>query len=280
MNSNHRAPYSTLSAAVAKLDLHEKSALITGGGYGIGPDIARSFAECGISRLILVGRTEARLKNTVVSLQSFQGTTVNYHIADISVEKDVQAVFSALKEAPDFLVNCAGYLPDMVSFVDADLNQFRSSLLTNVLGTAQVTQNFLRHRRTFKETVTPAVVITLNTVGALSVRVPRIFAYASAKAGLARWSELVAVDVPESEARFICVHPGAVKTDMGAKFGLGDEFPYTEGKLVGDFVVWLTGSYAEFLSGRFVWAKWDVAELAESKDEIQQKDLLRTRLSM
>ncbi|KAH7340068.1 hypothetical protein BKA66DRAFT_479331 [Pyrenochaeta sp. MPI-SDFR-AT-0127] len=280
MKSDHRAPYSSLSTAIAKLDLREKSALITGGGYGIGSDIARSFAECGISRLVLVGRTEARLRDTAESLQKFKETIVNCYIADISVEKDVQTVFSALDDTPDYLVNSAGYLPDLVSFIDADLNQFRSSLLTNVLGTAQFTQAFLRHRRTFKEKVTPAVVITLNTVGALSVRVPRIFAYASAKAGLARLSELVSVDVPESEARFICVHPGAVKTDMGAKFGLGDDFPYTEGKLVGDFVVWLTSSDAEFLSGRFVWAKWDVDDLVEIKDEIQQKDLLRTRLSM
>jgi len=48
-----------------------KSVLITGGGYGIGIAIAKSFAEAGISEIILVGRTESKLKATADDLESF-----------------------------------------------------------------------------------------------------------------------------------------------------------------------------------------------------------------
>jgi short-subunit dehydrogenase len=47
--------------------------------------------------------------------------------------------------------------------------------------------------------------------------VPNLAVYAASKAALARWSGLVSIDVLETTARFISLHPGAVKIAMGAK---------------------------------------------------------------
>lgn len=43
--------------------LENKTAVVTGGGSGIGRAIARRFAE-EVARVIIVGRTEATLKET------------------------------------------------------------------------------------------------------------------------------------------------------------------------------------------------------------------------
>ena len=48
----------------------------------------------------------------------------------------------------------------------------------------------------------------------------------------------------------------------------------TDGKLAGQFFAWLATDEAAFLSGRFVWAEWDIEELKAKKDEILEKDLL------
>ncbi|KAI4859502.1 NAD(P)-binding protein [Hypoxylon rubiginosum] len=282
MNSNHLTPYPALSGAIQQLDLGGKSILITGGGYGIGKDIACSFAERLPTRIVLIGRTENRLKGTAADLAvRFPTVTFAYRCVDITSSTDVQALFDWAQTPLDVLINNAGYLPLMQSFMDADLDELQRGLMTNVYGTALMTQTFLRHRETYRApSAPPAVIITMNTAGALSLRIPHLTAYASTKAALARWSELAPVDVPDGVARFISVHPGAVDTQMGARFNLPKSFPFTDAKLVGDFLVWLTSDEARFLSGRFVCVKWDVGELVEMKEEVLSRDLFRTLLSM
>jgi NAD(P)-dependent dehydrogenase (short-subunit alcohol dehydrogenase family) len=148
-----------------------------------------------------------------------------------------------------------------------------------VYGTVLVTQSFLQHRRSHATSSDPAVSITLNTIGAYTVRIPLLSSYGASKAALARWSESVSVDVPQSVARFISLHPGAVKTDMGIKTGLDGVFLSTDARLAGKFVVWAMTEEAKFLAGRFAWVNWDVDELVARKAEILEKDLLRTSLS-
>jgi NAD(P)-dependent dehydrogenase (short-subunit alcohol dehydrogenase family) len=276
----HLNPYSSLSAKISGKIAAGKSAIVTGGGYGLGAAIAKSFAEAGVTEIILAGRTESKLKATAGDLASFKGIKVSYHAVDISSKDDVKRFFDSLTTAPDFLVNNAGFLATPANFIEADLDDYWESFTTNVFGTALFTQAYLRHHEAHKSSTTPpAVVVTLNTIGAYSVRVPGLSSYGASKAALARWSELVSVDVPETTARFISVHPGALKTEMGAKSGLDGAFPSTDVKLAADFVVWTTSDEAQFLAGRFVWVNWDVDELLAAKDEVISKDSFRTSLS-
>ena len=91
---------------------------------------------------------------------------------------------------------------------------------------------------------------------------------------------MIAVDVPETTARFISIHPGSVKTEMGIKSGLDGVFRGTDPKLAGDFVVWAASEEASFLNGRFAWVNWDVADLVAAKEEIVSKDYYRTSLTV
>ena len=91
---------------------------------------------------------------------------------------------------------------------------------------------------------------------------------------------MIAVDVPETTARFISIHPGSVKTDMGVKSGLDGVFRSTDPRLAGDFVVWAASEEARFLNGRFAWVNWDVADLVAAKEEIVSKDYYRTSLTV
>jgi NAD(P)-dependent dehydrogenase (short-subunit alcohol dehydrogenase family) len=275
----HLDPYPRLDPTHLKEEYAGKSVLVTGGGYGIGASIARSFAEAGVAEIILAGRTESKLKTTADELASFKDLKVSFYKVDISSKTDVQQLFSALKTSPDVLVNNAGFMATPTNFVHADLDEYWETFTTNVYGTALVTQSFLRHREALQQATAPAVVITLNTIGAYSVRGPAFSAYASSKAALARWSELLPEDVPETTARFVSVHPGSIQTAMGIKSGLADVLPSTSPKLAGDFIAWTASNEASFLNGRFVWVNWDVDDLVKGKEEIVAKDLYRTSLN-
>jgi hypothetical protein len=49
--------------------------------------------------------------------------------------------------------------------------------------------------------------------------------------------------------------------------------------LPGAFCVWLASSESDFLTGRFVWASWDVEELKAKSEIIKTMDLLTIKLS-
>jgi NAD(P)-dependent dehydrogenase (short-subunit alcohol dehydrogenase family) len=282
MDAKHLNTYPRIAPERFMDELKAKTVLITGGGYGIGAAIAESFAKAGATEVILVGRTVTKLKETADALSSKirTSTKITYYTTDITSKADVENLFASISASPDILINNAGFLAAPSNFLDADLEEYWKSFSINVLGTALVTQSFLRRRQQDGPQSTPAVVVTLNTIGAYSVRVPLLSSYGASKAALARWSELISVDVPEQVARFISVHPGAVKTEMGIKSGLDGVFPSTDPELAGDFVVWAVTEEAKFLSGRFAWVNWDVEQLVAKKEEIMAKDLLRTSLSV
>jgi NAD(P)-dependent dehydrogenase (short-subunit alcohol dehydrogenase family) len=210
MEPKHLAPYSRISPALSQTELASKAVLITGGGYGIGAAIAEAFVEAGVAHIILVGRTVSRLKATADKLSSIKSanTDISYVAVDVESKTDVRQFFESLTVSPDILINNAGYLAAPANFIDADLEDYWKSFSTNVYGTVLVTQSFLQHRRSHATSSDPAVIITLNTIGAYTVRIPLLSSYGASKAALARWSESVSVDVPESVARFISLHPG------------------------------------------------------------------------
>jgi len=277
----HLETYPRVSPANSLKELKGKTVIVTGGGSGIGAVIAKSFAEAGVAEVLLLGRTQSKVDAIAKELSaSFKDTKFSTYAVDISSDDDVKKFFAGLASSPDILLNNAGYLTAPANFVEIDLKDFWDGFTINVYGTALITQSYLRHRETLKTSTTaPAVVITINTVGAFNFRIPNLASYGASKSGLWRLMELVAVDVPETTARFISIHPGAVKSDMLSKSGLDGAFEVTDSKLTADFVVWSTSEEAKFLSGRFVYVNWDVDELIAGKETILEKDLFRTALS-
>lgn len=277
----HFESYPRLSPSRLHEEFRGKTVLVTGGGYGIGSSIARSFAEAGVASIILAGRTESSLKSTVDDLaQSFPSLKASYRLVDISSTASVKKLFESLTESPDTLVNNAGFMSEPQNFLTADIDEWWKGFEVNVLGTTIVTQAYLQHRLASKPK-SPGVVVALNTFASFGVRAPHLWAYSGSKIALARIFELAVVDVPSSVARFISINPGAVKTAMFHKSGLegSSDMPTTDAKLSAEFIVWATSEEAAFLSGRLAWANWDVDELVAKKEEIVNKDLLISGLT-
>ncbi|WP_028670573.1 SDR family NAD(P)-dependent oxidoreductase [Saccharospirillum impatiens] len=66
----------------------DKRVLITGGGSGIGADLARAFANAG-AQVIIAGRTEAKLQQ-IAALHA----KIDYRIADVTDAASVTALFA------------------------------------------------------------------------------------------------------------------------------------------------------------------------------------------
>ena len=88
--------------------LNNKRILITGGGTGLGKEMASHFAAHG-ANLYICGRRENVLKETAEEIESKYKTTVSYQTLDIRASKDVEDYIETIfQEGPlDGLVNNA-----------------------------------------------------------------------------------------------------------------------------------------------------------------------------
>ena len=88
--------------------LNNKRILITGGGTGLGKEMANHFAAHG-ANLYICGRRENVLKETAEEIESKYKTNVNYQTLDIRASKDVEDYIETIfQEGPlDGLVNNA-----------------------------------------------------------------------------------------------------------------------------------------------------------------------------
>lgn len=93
------------SITIPSFRLDGKTALITGGGGGIGAGIALAFSDAG-ARVVLVGRTRENLEG-VATLIRARGGEVSTCVCDVTRSDELRALISGLA-ALDILVNNAG----------------------------------------------------------------------------------------------------------------------------------------------------------------------------
>jgi hypothetical protein len=80
--------------------------------------------------------------------------------------------------------------------------------------------------------------------------------------------------------KFYCVHPGNIDTEGNRSVGVNNSSTkFDTLELPAATYLYLTARKAEFLSGRYVQATWDLNEVIAVKDEIVQKNLLVTKLA-
>ena len=110
------------------LQLDGLNALVTGGGSGIGRQIALGFAEAG-ANLVLVGRRLAPLEETAKLAGAFGAKSIVI-ASDITNEDDMKRI-EAQAGRVDILLNCAGAAPNG-SWKTVTLKEWRDVFAINV----------------------------------------------------------------------------------------------------------------------------------------------------
>lgn len=171
-------------------------------------------------------------------------------------------------------VNNAGYMASFIPILETDdlRADWWKAFETNILGTATVTQAYLRARKT-TNTTSPGTVLTISTFGVhWGTEVLGASNYTASKAGQLRLLEMLSAEAGP-DVRFVTVHPGAIDTAMIVKSTLKGKLKETDIDAVGNWLVWATAN-AEWMDGRFFYLGWDVDELLQRKGEIVEKNLL------
>lgn len=241
---------------------HSPHALITGGGRGIGREIASALANAGATVTVL-GRDRARLDDAIAAGAA--------HFAGVADVADQVAISAAITEAAarkpiDILIANAG-IAESAPFAKSDMALFRRMMDVNFMGVVHAIQAALpsMNGRPYGRVV--AVASTAGLKGYAYVS-----AYSAAKHAVVGLVRSVALELASTPITVNAVCPGFTDTDLVAgsidtimkKTGRSHEQAVAElakhnpqGRLVtpaevADTVLWLCGEGAGAITGQAI----------------------------
>jgi NAD(P)-dependent dehydrogenase (short-subunit alcohol dehydrogenase family) len=196
----------------AVFSLTNKLALITGGGAGIGLEIARCMISAGAT-VVITGRTESRLQEASKNL----GEQAHYVVNDVTELEKLDALVEEIESRfgnIDILVNNAGInmKKPALEVSDEDFARIINTNLTAVFSLTRVVAKKMVARES-------GSIIMISSMAAY-YGIDRVVAYASSKSGLEGMVKVLASDLSKFNVRVNSVAPGFIETNMmKAAFG-------------------------------------------------------------
>ena len=240
-----------------------QTALVTGGGRGIGANIARELAAAGME-VAVSGRTAEQVGSVAAEIG---GRAL---VGDVSRREDVTGWFAELGDV-DVLVANAGMGTRGVSW-ELDPDDWWRVFEVNVLGVHLCCNAAIPG---MLERGTGWIVITGS--GASYLPGAKATAYPASRAAICRYGETLNNEL-EGRIPVFVISPGLVRTAL-TEGNFPDDAPWTPPELAPELVRKLaTGSY-DALAGRYIHAEHDdVDDLLARSDEIRERDLNAIRL--
>jgi 3-oxoacyl-[acyl-carrier protein] reductase len=195
-----------------------KTAIITGGGRGIGLGISTALAREGFSLSIAGVRPVGQVSDVIGQLESI-APGVHYAQADVSIAADRKRLIDETLKTfgrLDLLVNNAGVAPSVrADLLDASEESFDRLISINLKGPYFLTQlaaKMMVEQRKSDENFRGKIV-NVSSVSATVVSTNR-GDYCISKAGVAMSTQLWAARLAEFGIDVYEVRPGVIATDM------------------------------------------------------------------
>lgn len=196
--------------------LNNETALITGGGTGLGLGMARCMVEAG-ARVVLVGRTESALREAAEVL----GARASWLVHDVT---QTDRAASAIRHAEEMagspvsiLVNNAGiHLKKPAE--ETSPEEFQAVLQTHVNAAQALSQAVLPGMLERKH----GTILFTASMAAL-FGIPHVLAYSTAKTALVGMTRALAAEVSDRGVRVNAIAPGWIDSRMLRKALDGDE---------------------------------------------------------
>lgn len=238
-------------------DLTGRTALITGGGSGIGKGCAKILADAG-ANVFVIGRRESKLQEVCEEIRG-QGGFCDYFAADLSREENCEAMVQACVKRfgrLDILINSAGSRGAHGTLEE----EFSAENLRDVMD-VDFNSTFWAIKYAYPECQKNGVgsIINIASLAALSARGPIV--YTAAKGAVRSVSKILAKRFGPLGVRVNTIYPGFIVTEMTEKIHempeqekrMRDESPLGllgEVEDIGYCALYLASDAAKFVTGQ------------------------------
>jgi len=245
---------------MTKFSLKNKTAIVTGGGSGIGKAIAMTFAVQGAKVHILERDLEAA-HSTLVEIHKIKAEGA-VHKCDVSNQQDVKSCIETITKDDkiDILVNNAGiaHVGNIEAVEEADLDRLYAINIKGVYNCIKASIPSLKSKG-------GGVILNLASIGS-SVGINDRFAYSMSKGAVLTMTYSIAKDYIHQGIRCNCIAPGRVHTPFvdgfirknypGKEDEMFDKLSKTQpiGRMgkpqeIADLVLFLCSDEAGFITG-------------------------------
>lgn len=199
------------------LQLHNKTAVITGGSKGLGLAIAQCLADEGAS-LLLVGRNAKALNRAKATLAAKGGQVLTL-VADVTASDSAEQA-KAMCEREwgrlDILVNNAGVVLEgpFSAVRREDIDRLFATNLTAVMHWTQVLGALIRESRQDVQQGRGKVINLASMDGLIGT--PGLVAYGTSKGAIVQFTRSLAVEWARERVNINAIAPGYFATDMSA----------------------------------------------------------------
>lgn len=191
------------------MDLTGKTALVTGGGSGIGLGIARALVEQGV-RVVIAGRTASRLEEAAASMTKGAIACQVCDVADRAAVDEMFAWINANLGPLDILVNSAGINIPNRSLSDMEPGEWDRVLGVNVTGTYNCIHAALPGMRQKGD----ALIVNISSVAGKRALKFAGVAYCASKFAMTALGTCVGLEEHDRGIRVTNIYPGEVNTPI------------------------------------------------------------------
>ncbi len=218
--------------------------LITGASSGLGTELAKLFAK-DKHDIVLVARSENKLKTLANELQQSFGITVTVIAKDLSIATELDALYNEINAANikiDFLVNNAGF-GDYGLFAESDWHKQQEMINVNIIALTKLTHLFLPEmlKRKFGKILNVASTAAFQPGPTMSI-------YYATKSFVLHFSEAISNELEGTGITVTTLCPGAFESGFQATAAL-EESRLVKGKKLPTSKDIATFGYRHFLKG-------------------------------
>lgn len=245
------------------------------------------------ANLFLIARSRDALNDVTSRLKTAarEGQRVEWLSMDVSLPDAPERILGGirgLETGVDVLVNNAAIVGPIGAFEENDWAAWQHAIQVNLLAPVALCRAVIPSMKR-----RGGAIVNVSGGGATGPR-PYFSAYATAKAGLVRFSETIAAELKQHRIRVNCIAPGAMNTEMleavlraGPESAGPQEYRKaleqsqnggTAPETPAELITYLASEAAAGVTGKLISAVWDPwRDLAKRAAELDRSDMYTLR---